>query len=71
MEADLLINDLTNPSTSGGRDIEYGIALGRHQKAQLWTVGAKPRSPFHFLADRNFETWEQVIKAAKTLKEAK
>lgn len=69
MEADLLINDLENPSTSGGRDVEYGIGVARHQKCQLWTVGAPPRSPFHFLADRNFETWEEVLVAAKELTE--
>jgi len=67
-EADLLINDLGEPSTTGGRDIEYGIALGRHQRCQVWIVGV-PRAPFHYLADRIFPDWDKALKAAKVLTE--
>lgn len=65
-EADLLINDLAEPSTSGGRDIEFGVALGRHQRCQVWIVGT-PRSPFHMLADRAFDNWEDALTAAREL----
>ena len=65
-DADLLINDLLEPSTSGGRDVEYGVALGRHQRCQTWIVGT-PVSPFHFLADSVFTTWDEVLEAARAL----
>jgi hypothetical protein len=65
-DADLLINDLAEPSTSGGRDIELGVAIGRHQRCQVWIVGT-PRSPFHFLADREFSNWDEALTAAKEL----
>lgn len=60
--ADLLISDHLEPSTSGGRDIEFGLALGRHQHIQVWMVGEPPRlSPFHLLADRHFVDWVDLI----------
>lgn len=60
--AHLLICDHLEPSTSGGRDIEYGLALGRHQHMQLWIVGAPaPLSPFHTLADRTFTDWQTCV----------
>lgn len=60
--ADLLISDHLEPSTSGGRDIEMGVALGRHQHIQVWMVGEPPRlSPFHLLADERFEDWEACL----------
>ena len=60
--ADLLISDHLEPSTSGGRDIEFGIALGRFQHIQVWIVGTPPKvSPFHELADARFPTWEACL----------
>src|SRR5689334_21956361 len=62
ISADLLISDHLEPSTSGGRDIEFGVAPGRHQHCQLWIVGDPPRlSPFHLLADERFPDWEQAL----------
>lgn len=59
--ADVLISDNHEPSTSGGMFIEMGVALGRFQHIQVWTVGPKGRSPFHELADRHFDTWEECL----------
>lgn len=62
--ADLVIVDFCAPSTSGGRDVEFGIALARHQRCQLWMVGVPPRrSPFHELADREYATWDDALAA--------
>ena len=59
--ADLVIADLFDPSTSGGRDVEIGFALGRYAAKQLYLVG-KPVSVFHQLADKVFPTWEELLK---------
>ena len=58
-QADLLILDTTEaftPESSGGREVEYGYALGHFQTKLVFIVGPK-RSAFHALADRHFETW--------------
>ena len=60
--ADLVIVDFIGPTTSGGRDVEYGVALGRHQRTQLWIVGhPERRSPFHELADAEFADWNAAF----------
>jgi hypothetical protein len=60
--ADLLISDHLEPSTSGGRDIEFGLALGRHQHVQVWMVGQPVRlSPFHLLVDKHFADWDGCL----------
>jgi len=60
--ADLLISDHIEPSTSGGRDIEFGIALARHQHIQVWIVGPPSSlSPFHLLADARFTDWNECL----------
>ena|SRR3990167_5419252 len=58
--ADLLILDTAEQSTRGGKEVEWGFALGQHQSKLLWIVGP-PRNVFHWLADRIFETWEQCL----------
>lgn len=60
---DMLIYDGTEPSTSGGRDVELGIALGRFQHCQIWTVAVTKDNPFNLLADRRFATWEELLEA--------
>lgn len=57
-ESDLLILDLRNPSTTGGRLIEYGFALAR-QKA-VWVIG-KSDSIFFRLADLRFNSWRDCL----------
>ena len=58
--ADLLIIDLCDPSTSGGRDTELGVALGSFSSKQIYTVGPV-KSVFHELVDKQFETWESCL----------
>jgi len=62
ISADLLILDTYNPSETGGKEVEFGIALGRFQTKLMWIVGPK-RNVFHELADRVFDTWAQAIDA--------
>ena len=57
ISADLIILD--NRRSSGGKNNEWGIGLGHFQKKILWLVG-EPSNVFHYLADRKFDTWEEV-----------
>ena len=63
-EADLIIVDLNKPSTSGGRDVELGYALGRYAAKQIYLVGT-PVSVFHQLADRVFASWDDALNHLK------
>ena len=58
--ADLIILD--NRQSSGGKNVEWGIALGQFQRKLLWLVG-EPSNVFHYLADRQFPTWDEVYEA--------
>ena len=58
--ANLVIVDLLDPSTSGGRDTELGLALGSFQSKQIYLVG-EPKSVFHELADKAFYTWDLLF----------
>ena len=58
--ANLVIVDLLDPSTSGGRDTELGLALGSFQSKQIYLVG-EPKSVFHELADRQFDHWNGLL----------
>lgn len=62
--ADLLILDTAFPSETGGKEVEFGIALGRFQTKLIWIVGPK-RNVFHELADRTFPTWDLAIMALR------
>ena len=53
--ADLVILD--NRQSSGGKNVEWGAALGRFHHALLWLVG-EPSNVFHYLADQQFKSWE-------------
>lgn len=55
--ADLIILD--NRRSSGGKNCEWGVSLGQFQKKVLWLVG-EPSNVFHYLADKQFTTWEEV-----------
>ena len=57
--ADLVIIDLVDKSTSGGRDTELGVALGSFSSKQVYTVG-KVSSVFHELVDVQFKDWDEV-----------
>ena len=60
--ADLFILDTEVPSERGGKEVEYGLALGRFQRVVIYIVGPA-RNVFHQLCDRRFDTWAECIKA--------
>ena len=59
-EADAIVCDLNNTSSSGGRYVEWGFALGRYNMLKV-LVGPDQRGVFNTLADRSFTTWDEVI----------
>ncbi len=59
-EADCLILDLSETSTTCGRAVELGYALATHKLVYL--VG-KPNGVFHSLADGVFNTWPELLAA--------
>lgn len=58
--SDLVIVDVGDPSSTGGRDTELGLALGAFQAKQVFLVG-EPRSVFHELVDKQFKGWEECL----------
>lgn len=58
--ADLLILDTAEASERGGKEVEFGFALGHYQGKLVWIVGAA-RNVFHHLADKRFDTWEDCV----------
>jgi len=62
--AEVLASDLviceTGDTLSEGKNTELGIALGNFQNTLIWIVGER-RSVFHELADKHFETWEELL----------
>ena len=58
--ADLVIVDLMDKSSTGGRDIETGLALGAFSAKQVYLVG-KPVCVFHELADKQYQNWDTLI----------
>jgi hypothetical protein len=67
--SDIVIMDTIEMSERGGASNEYGFALGQFQSKQILIVGPK-RSVFHELADRQFDTWDELIKFFETLRRA-
>lgn len=61
-QADLLIVDTldVSPRGGGGREVEYGFALGHFQTKLTYHVGPI-RNIFHWLADKHFDTWEDCL----------
>ena len=58
--ANLVIVDLLDPSSTGGRDTELGLALGSFANKQIYLVGI-PVSVFHRLADKTFDDWKTLL----------
>jgi len=58
--ADLLVLDTHVGSERGGKEVEFGFALGGFQSKQVFIVGPI-RNVFHELCDRRFETWWQFL----------
>ncbi len=57
--ADCIICDLDDTSTTGGRYVEWGFALGRYNMLKI-VVGKDTGGVFNALADAKFERWYQV-----------
>lgn len=58
--ADCVILDLENPSKTMGKMVEFGFALAHHKL--IYAVGTPPTgSIFVLLADKVFESWEQLF----------
>jgi nucleoside 2-deoxyribosyltransferase len=68
--ADLLILDTFDITPRGGREVEFGFALGQFQSKLLWIVGPN-RNVFHELADDFFPSWDNVIGKLKAIYDSK
>lgn len=53
--ADIFVLFTEDVSERGGKEVEFGFALGRFQGCLLYIVGPK-RNVFHQLCDRQFDT---------------
>ena len=67
-KADCIIMDVDNPSTSGGRYVEWGVASHPTSTLLRYLVGgkpakssAKPYGCFVHTAHQYFPTWEDLI----------
>ena len=58
--ADCIITDLDGVSSSGGRYVEWGYALGRHNMLKV-LVGKSNWGVFNTLADLTFPDWATLI----------
>lgn len=58
--AEAIICDLDGTSSSGGRYVEWGYALGRYNMLKI-IVGEKRWGVFNTLADKSFGTWDEVV----------
>ena len=57
-EADCIIMDLLDPSSTGGRYCEWGYSFG--QQKLRYTVG-DVKGVFDVLADQEFKTWDDLF----------
>jgi len=62
--ADLFILDNSAENTRGGKNVEFGYALGRHQQIEIWIIGPI-RNVFQPLADLHFDSWEDALSTLK------
>lgn len=60
--SDCIILDLTNNSTTGGRYVEWGVAVHPLSKLLCYTVGPC-NGVFNRLADEQFSDWDQLRQA--------
>ena len=58
--ADCIILDVDEESTSGGRYVEWGVALGRYNMLKI-VVGENHWGVFNTLADHRFKDWVEVL----------
>lgn len=67
--ADMLIIDTLDVSPRGGREVEFGFALGAFAGKTTVLVGPV-RNVFHELADYKFEDWDTALELLDSLKPA-
>lgn len=58
--ADCVILDVRESSETGGKEVEWGFALGQWHRKLLVIVG-EARNPFHELADLTYVDWDTCI----------
>ncbi len=63
--ADLLVLNTGGPSVTGGKEVEFGFALGQFQNKLVYIVGPL-RNVFHALCDRRFDTWDEFFEFMET-----
>ena len=64
---DILLLDTTSPISKdggGGRETEFGFAIGQYQHKKLWRVGPA-KNVFHYLADLSFDSWDDFLEYVK------
>ena len=68
--ADVFVLSTAITSERGGKEVEYGFALGQFQAKLLYIVGPQ-RNVFHYLCDRQFDSWDDFLAAmlAHTIQE--
>lgn len=59
VSADILIIDTNEESCSGGREVEYGMALALGKP--VWVVGPV-RNIFHSVCRQRFDDWQMALK---------
>ncbi len=64
--ADCIILDLDGTSTSGGRYVELGFAIGRYSMLK-YVVGGDQSGVFLTLADAKFPDWDSLFSALGTM----
>ena len=63
--ADAIILDLDGVTTSGGRYVEWGFALGRFNMLKV-IVGGSHYGVFNTLADEAYNNWDELIQSWET-----
>lgn len=58
--ADCIILDVDGTSTTGGRYVEWGYALGQHSMFKV-VVGKNLGGVFNTLADMSFNSWTDLL----------
>lgn len=60
--ADCIVLDLDGESTTGGRDVEWGVACYPGFACRRYIVGGKGKNGvFHSKAHRRFQTWNELL----------
>ncbi len=58
LTADILTIDTVEASVSGGREVEYGVAIATGK--ETWLIGPE-RNLFHAAVKRSFRDWEAAL----------